>query len=196
MDVDSEGVWTSDDEDGFTSEDDSQPLQSPSFRAIPKSPIQFIDEDSPTKATESSKPEDLNNNPHESKCEDESESQPSLNSCKICQKVCKTKTALIQHEKSHTNAQRVCHQCGKVFVTDQTGNAGSRLSNHLAKCEGGWLKDPVNFTCEKCHKEFANKRNLQRHQPDCSPVCKNCDKTFKTMKGFGLHLCPRAPMLQ
>lgn len=111
--------------------------------------------------------------------------------CKVCNKICKTKTALIQHEKSHENSSKMCHLCGKMFYTNSSKSAGAILSNHTKVCKGG----PAETKCLKCGKDFKRPRNLKRHKLVCSPSCNQCGKTFLTMKGLGLHLCPKAPML-
>lgn len=112
--------------------------------------------------------------------------------CSICQKVCKSGPGLEQHEKSHSNCEKMCHLCGKLFITDEKGYATSKLSSHLWHCKG--VKAVKK--CTQCNKDFATQRNLRRHILVCSPKCVHCKMTFKTRLGLRLHLCPNAPMLQ
>lgn len=90
--------------------------------------------------------------------------------CKICQKICRTKTDLFSHEKTHSKEGKVCHICGKLFEDDQTRSAAAKLSRHTKTCSGGAEKTK---TCSMCGKNFARNRNLKRHEPNCSPKWSN-----------------------
>lgn len=102
-----------------------------------------------------------------------------LRNCAYCSETFNNLFAHRQHvKKVHPDAnQIICEDCGASYVVLED------LENHR--------KQHTEKVCDKCGKEFQNRRQLMRHKDihgETSFICSVCGITLKTKKNLNKHM--------
>ncbi|XP_068112734.1 zinc finger protein 585A-like [Hyperolius riggenbachi] len=129
--------------------------------------------------------------------------------CPECSKCCKSKTALVAHQKGHSQKQPLsCSECGKCFSYKSELDRHQRFHSgerpYLCTDCGKMFKtnsdvvahqkvhvSGMPYMCSECGKPFMAKSGLIRHQrthTDERPYpCSECEKSFKTNPDLVRH---------
>lgn len=118
--------------------------------------------------------------------------------CAHCPKTFRSLTARANHSEIHDHSKNyICHQCGRVCITQK------RLSAHM-KTHMSLSKRP--FACEICGKRFIDNYKYKRHKnihvrlderqaaqgksthPELEYKCTICEKVLKTAANLMIHV--------
>jgi hypothetical protein len=104
--------------------------------------------------------------------------------CKYCQKIYKSNSILLKHEKLHSGIRPfACKFCEKSFTIK------SQLKNHEKRHTGD-----LPYNCKKCNKKFLRPSVVNQHEKICPG---KVDKVFKKScimddeKQFSCNFCPK-----
>lgn len=103
--------------------------------------------------------------------------QPSMNSCKICQKMFATNSAYRQHIQGHLKLFK-CDSCPKTF------NNKCKLKRHSA------VHSTIDLTCPICDRQVKRgtlKRHMRIHVTEKNFKCDICPRAFSLLVNLNKH---------